>query len=388
MVKVILVAITLTVLLFSLIIGIEGVNAQTLTITIQPDGSLNPSSSAIQREGNVYIATADLNFAIDIQKSDITVDGANHTIQGPGSSKNFIAITLKANNITVTNFHIAGWKAGVYGAFNKNTITNNVFIDNYQSITLYASDYMVSKNNISLSDTAILIDSGALQPQGDNNLIFQNQLVSNNWAFDILYSNGTTVTKNNVTDNAVVLTLGALKDSHTVAGHHLFYLNNFVDNKQVLNVPFGEPFVSGVTPISPAGNWDNGTIGNYWSDYITRYPNASETDHLGIGDTPYLIQETTSWSSDYSNGTHSEGTTVFGVSNDHYPLLNAYNGPNGATSQSFSQGSNTPLVSSSSSSSPNSSMSTSAEYVALTILAMVILVIGSIVIAYKRKHHA
>jgi hypothetical protein len=37
--------------------------------------------------------------------------------------------------------------------------------------------------------------------------------------------------------------------------------------------------------------WDNGTSGNYWSDYITRYPNASEIGSSEIGDTQFYINE-------------------------------------------------------------------------------------------------
>ena len=35
--------------------------------------------------------------------------------------------------------------------------------------------------------------------------------------------------------------------------------------------------------------WDDGEKGNYWSDYTTRYTNASEIDESGIGDTPFYI---------------------------------------------------------------------------------------------------
>ena len=35
--------------------------------------------------------------------------------------------------------------------------------------------------------------------------------------------------------------------------------------------------------------WDNGTVGNYWGDYLSKYPNASEIGNSGIGDTPYII---------------------------------------------------------------------------------------------------
>jgi hypothetical protein len=43
-------------------------------------------------------------------------------------------------------------------------------------------------------------------------------------------------------------------------------------------------------PASP-NSWDNGTHGNYWSDYLTRYPNASENADTGTGDTPFYINE-------------------------------------------------------------------------------------------------
>jgi hypothetical protein len=37
--------------------------------------------------------------------------------------------------------------------------------------------------------------------------------------------------------------------------------------------------------------WDNGSLGNYWSDYFSKYPDASEIGDTGIGDTPYVIND-------------------------------------------------------------------------------------------------
>lgn len=38
--------------------------------------------------------------------------------------------------------------------------------------------------------------------------------------------------------------------------------------------------------------WDDGSKGNYWSDYLEMYPNASEVDGSGVWDTPYIIDGT------------------------------------------------------------------------------------------------
>jgi parallel beta-helix repeat protein len=43
---------------------------------------------------------------------------------------------------------------------------------------------------------------------------------------------------------------------------------------------------------SPHITWHNGfpSGGNYWSDYVGKYPNATERGNLGIWDTPYVIE--------------------------------------------------------------------------------------------------
>ena len=315
--------ITLLTLICIASIPISCVKSQTSQgITINPDGTLTPPNAPIRREGNTFTLTADLNITITIQKADITLDGGDHKLNGPGSDQNFISITIRATNVTVENLHISNWRAGIYGAYNNGTITNNEFSNNYQAIAVYANDYLIKENNITSSKmTALLIDGGATRPIGDNNLITQNQITNNNCAFDILNSNGTTITKNNVTNNAVILTLGTQNANLTLAGTHTLYLNNFINNAQTLRVPFGGPFASAAPTISPAGQWDNGTIGNYWSDYQTRYPNATEVDNSGIGNKPYSFNDSTTWQRTLANGTYEQGTAIFGTATDRYPLM-------------------------------------------------------------------
>lgn len=300
----------------------EPIESQAQDIIIQPNGTIDPPNAPLQRQGDLYRLTADLNnSAITIQRGNIIVDGANHTLHGPGTDQNRIAVTIMASNVTIQNMRITGWKAGVYGAYDNNTITSNGFSGNYNAIAIYACDYVVSQNNITQSTNAVFIHSGAARLEGDNNRITQNQIADNRAAFDITGSNGTTITQNNVTDNGVILTLGVISLEGRESGNHTFYQNNFVNNTEALKVP--TPIFGGKGPeIFPAGQWDNGTVGNYWSDYLKVYPNASQIGHSGIGDTPYLIQDTTTYQIEDANGTIETGIAVLGTAIDHFPLMN------------------------------------------------------------------
>ncbi len=64
------------------------------------------------------------------------------------------------------------------------------------------------------------------------------------------------------------------------ASENLFYLNSFIDNAR--NV---EEYYPGL-PEFPINIWDNGTVGNFWSDYY-----GADNNGDGIGDTPYVIDE-------------------------------------------------------------------------------------------------
>jgi hypothetical protein len=48
---------------------------------------------------------------------------------------------------------------------------------------------------------------------------------------------------------------------------------------------------------------------NYWSDYSTKYPNATEVDHSGVGNTPYVFS------------TVNENGKVLDVYEDNHPLM-------------------------------------------------------------------
>ena len=82
--------------------------------------------------------------------------------------------------------------------------------------------------------------------------------------------------------------------NNNVIYHNSFVNNNAKDEGLQVSIPSGRGNV-----------WDNGTAGNYWSDYITRYPNASEVGSSGIGDTPFYINE-----NNFDRYPHMESVTI------------------------------------------------------------------------------
>jgi len=64
------------------------------------------------------------------------------------------------------------------------------------------------------------------------------------------------------------------------------YHNNFINNNRGSLTPVDSQVID-ITVKN--GNWDNGTHGNYWSDYAARYPDA--TNNGFVWDTPYEIYD-------------------------------------------------------------------------------------------------
>lgn len=109
-----------------------------------------------------------------------------------------------------------------------------------------------------------------------------------------LLSNYTTVSGNNITDNDYGVSLHEFFNN-TVSGNNItnnnygayiwnssynkFHHNNFINNT---NQVYSE---------LSANTWDDGypSGGNYWSDYVDKYPNSSELNGSGLWDTPYVI---------------------------------------------------------------------------------------------------
>ena len=111
-----------------------------------------------------------------------------------------------------------------------------------------------------------------------------NTLVGNSISESILgimlSGSNTTIMDNCLAKNQQGLFFGFNGEDELIPSDVVIAHNSFVDNTVQINGCFCEDYPEGEEPHS----WDNGSSGNYWSDY-----NGIDADGDGIGDTPYVV---------------------------------------------------------------------------------------------------
>jgi parallel beta-helix repeat protein len=173
------------------------------TIYILADGSVDPPTAPIQRNGDIYTLTDNIytsaTLGIVIERDSIILDGAGYTLQG---NTNYTGIFLSGrSNVTIKNTRIEAFYDGIDLYFSSNnTIAGNNIRDNiYIGIwNAYSSGTNVSGNNITNNGEGIELYSSS-----NNNSISGNNVTTNEGAGIALCSscNNNTIFGNNVTNN-------------------------------------------------------------------------------------------------------------------------------------------------------------------------------------------
>jgi len=122
-------------------------------------------------------------------------------------------------------------------------------------------------------DSGIIL--AGITPNGDNNIINNTIKFNNIYGIYIMLGDNNTIKSNNFLDNQ---DYGVFINSPS--HNNLVYWNYFYYNGQPL-----QAFDNGTNNA-----WDNGTVGNYWSDYEDKYFNAWNDGFFW--DTPYAINGT------------------------------------------------------------------------------------------------
>ncbi len=164
---------------------------------------------------------------------------------------------------------------GLYVLYSvENTIIqNHALKNNYAGIHLSGSnDSIISENFACYSNSSgISLKSVGTWRISSNNTI-SNNIITNNGINAIYLSgfNNSRIIANNISYNGYSFYVYK-------SGANLIYLNTIIGNKNQI------PLYS----LSTSNSWDNGSRGNYWGDYSSRYPSA--TNGGMVWKTPYSI---------------------------------------------------------------------------------------------------
>lgn len=196
----------------------------------------------------IFVYHGTYNETVVINKS-ITLLGENSEKpvifyeRGLGDTANIVLID--ANNCTFNGFKI----------------TASPDFSEIIGITIYSSNNTISNNSIANTTKGIEIGPGY-----ENNTIIWNNISYNKYAIRVQDATKNKIFLNMIAFNerGILLCCGSIGN--------MVYLNTFKGN----SVWNGYDLFH--------NQWDNGSVGNYWDDYM-----GSDDDGDGIGDTPYNI---------------------------------------------------------------------------------------------------
>jgi len=258
--------ISLVLVLLSVLLRIQVVEAVIPYVYIRADGSVDPSFAPISSVDNItYTFTNDLYIPVIVERDNIIIDGADYTLSRDGTGRG-IDLTSR-HNITIKSLQIRSFQSGIWLAqasdckIIENKISNSTF-----GVWVFGSNNTLYGNTVgNNSDSSIVMDFGSF-----NNTFYGNNIMNSSRGIWLIMASG-----------------------------NKFFHNNFVDNTQHVYVAF-----SGY-----ANHWDDGypSGGNYWSGYAGTDQHSglsqNQTGRDGIGDIAYAID---------ANNT------------DHYPLMTVY----------------------------------------------------------------
>jgi nitrous oxidase accessory protein len=259
-----------------------------------------------------------------IGASNVLITGFNIT-----NGENAITISQNVSGVRIVGNNLMGNMVGI--SDEGNSLDNNLVVSGNNITSNSVTGLRLTSSNNVVSDNLFSDDNEALSMYyGDNVTVCYNRIVNNSRGITLAEVSGASIFGNNITgsigydssiddygygiefksncNDSLIYDNNIWGNTHGInvrnvllassgtpilqGPGNLVYHNNLFNNSQNANVEHTHPnSVTGVVNGTTVVSWDNGTVGNYWSDYQTKYPNVTEVDTSGVGNTPYVIDE-------------------------------------------------------------------------------------------------
>jgi hypothetical protein len=253
----------------SMVINANSVSLINLTLKFK--GAIRANGDRLQIIGN----------SISSPTMDIFhIKGANCIF-----AKNFVlvSVNLEGSSNTIRQNILDAWSLSLQSA-NCNIIESNAFNSNL---------YLHSSHNNTFNENLI----GEVKVNDSHSNNFDGNNITR---ITLSGSNNNVIIKNNIP--ITPYSSGRANVEIDNSNSSVFYAN-YIGNMEIKypsnnNTFFGNSFIGPLIDDQLvridflkviSNSWDNGSIGNYWSDYSTKYPHASEIGYSGIGNTPYVV---------------------------------------------------------------------------------------------------
>jgi parallel beta-helix repeat protein len=231
-------AITLTLLLTSMLtlaFNIQPVKAEG-TIYIRPDGSIDPPTVPIQRNGDIYTMTEDIETASDTdgiiaEKSDIVIDGAGHTLYSY-RGRHGVALS-DIGNVLIRNMRIVNFYIGIYlNISSNNHVTRNLIAESGGSGIGIELDSSFEND---ISDNDVICQYGIELHSSYNNVVLGNNLTRSYKGIYLFESSNNNLTGNFIAPYSVY----CLGISLVRSSNNIIVGNEFVDTGLWVDSSYG-----------------------------------------------------------------------------------------------------------------------------------------------------
>ena len=265
----------------------QTLDSQKTNLKIQPANFFEPPTFG------VYINSSDITI------SGFTIKGGTNAINGNGDRlqiyQNILGTCIFAgSDITIANntdigLQIGGLHNSIVGNIGSLILvsSNSTILEN--SLTYFESENANFNNiiNNTLSGANMGMWIGSYGKNCSYNLFAGNKIENSGlWgilmgagSYNVFFGNIVENTGAGIGHDGYGLALGG---NGLTADKNLFLRNIFVNNSKNFGVNW---------PVTGTNSFDDGKEGNYWDDYLSRYPNATEVDNSGTGNIAYVLTE-------------------------------------------------------------------------------------------------